>query len=275
MTDIRNALVLVTGGTGGFGAHMVEQFYAAGSRLIISDVSQDALDRFAAGFERKGGELTASIPADLASAGGADRLYERCREQDLVPDIVVNNAGIALAGRIDAVPSERWEQLMQINLLAPMRLCSLFVPAMVKRRSGHIVNISSLAGWVGSPFLAAYCASKYGLRGFSEALAPDLEGHNVRVSTVFPSFSKTPILDAEQFGFERPFRVPDHMLSDPADVVRNIIAGVMKNRQRIFRTALRGRCITSPVSCLRRCLCCSGVLSAVWGGQAEAGRDAL
>ena len=275
MTDIRNALVLVTGATGGFGSHMVEQFHAAGSRVVISDVDQGELERFAEAFGRKGGELAGAFSADLATAGGADGLYKGCREQGLVPDIVVNNAGIALAGRLDAVPAERWERLMQINLLAPMRLCALFLPPMVERRSGHFVNISSLAGWVGSPFLAAYCASKYGLRGFSEALAPDLESHNIRVSTVFPSFSKTPILDAEQFGFERPFPgARSHAFGPGRCRAQYHCRRHERTASAFFRTALRGRCITSPVSCLRRCLCCSGVLSAVWGGQAEAGRDA-
>ena len=72
---------------------------------------------------------------------------------------LVNNAGIGVAGRLDHIPRERWETLMQLNLLAPMRLVNLFLPGMVARGSGHIVNISSLAGWVGSHGLSAYCAS--------------------------------------------------------------------------------------------------------------------
>ena len=104
-------------------------------------------------------------------------------------------AGIAVLGPQLAVPRDRWETLMQVNLLAPMRLCNGLVPGMVERGSGHIVNISSLAGWVGSHGMSAYCASKFGLRGFGESLAADLEGTGVNVTNVYPCFSRTPILD--------------------------------------------------------------------------------
>ncbi len=123
---------------------------------------------------------------------------------------------------------------MQVNLLAPIRLCSLFLPKMIARGSGHIVNISSLAGWVGSTGLTTYCAAKFGLRGFSEALELDVLEHGIHISTVYPSFSRTPILDSEQFGYEEKRVVPDDMLSDPADVVAAIVKGVRRNKKHIF-----------------------------------------
>jgi len=123
---------------------------------------------------------------------------------------------------------------MQINLLAPMRLCYRLLPQMIARGSGHIVNISSLAGWIGASGISSYCAAKFGLRGFSEALAADLEECGIIVSTVYPFFSRTPILDSEQFGYETRRKVPDDMVTDPADVVAEIIRGVRKNRCDIF-----------------------------------------
>ena len=129
---------------------------------------------------------------------------------------------------------------MQLDLLAPMRVTAAFVPAMIERGSGHIVNVASLAGWVGSPGLTSYCAAKFGLRGFGEALALELSEYNVRVSTVCPSFSDTPILDSPQFGFDKPRAVPRDFLSDPADVARRIVKGIELDRTMIFpdRTAL-------------------------------------
>ena len=123
---------------------------------------------------------------------------------------------------------------MQLNLLAPMRLCARFVPAMVGRGSGHIVNISSLAGWVGSRGLSSYCASKFGLRGFGESLALDLEDTGVHVTNVYPCFSRTPILDSPQYGFAERRVVPDYLVSDPADVVAQIVRGVRRNRLHVF-----------------------------------------
>lgn len=238
MTNIDGSLVLVTGATGGFGAHMVEQFHAAGARLIVTDSDRATVAVLEEEYTKKAGPTGAGIAAafgvDLATAGGCLELFDFVNGKGFVPDILINNAGIAVAGRLDHVPLDRWEKLMQVNLLAPMRLCALFVPRMISRGSGHIVNISSLAGWVGAPNLAPYCASKFGLRGFSEGLSSDLAQHNVRVSAVYPSFSKTPILDSDQFGFDQKRTVPEEMLSDPADIVAKIIAGISRDKAQIF-----------------------------------------
>ena len=166
MTDSANKTVLITGASGGFGRHMVRQFGAAGAKLVLTDLTDDAL-RSAA--DEAGDALVARVVADLSTDDGCEAVIGLCATEHIVPDILINNAGIALAGRLDHVPRDRWETLIQLNLLTPMRLCNHFVPAMVERGSGHIVNISSLAGWVGARGMASYCASKFGLRGYGES----------------------------------------------------------------------------------------------------------
>jgi short-subunit dehydrogenase len=234
MTELQNALVLITGACGGFGRQMTSQFLAAGSELILSDKDEGALHALRAEFAGRAPRLRTIVAADIATAAGCRHLLDHVQSQGLCPDVLVNNAGIAVAGRFDHIPAPRWEILMQLNLLGPMRLCHAFIPHMIARRSGHIVNISSLAGWTGSPGIAAYCASKFGLRGFSESLAADLEEFNIRVSAVYPYFSRTPILDSEQFGYEQRMTVPDDMVTDPADVVAAIIKGIRRDRLHIF-----------------------------------------
>ena len=231
MTNPANQTVLITGASGGFGRHMVCQFRAAGARLILADRTDETLRTV---VDDAGDALVAGVVADLATDGGCEALVAACAAQNIVPDILVNNAGIALAGRLDHVPREHWEKLVQLNLLAPMRLCNRFLPGMVQRGSGHIVNISSVAGWVGARGMSPYCASKFGLRGFGESLSADLEGTGVRVTNVYPSFSQTPILESPQYGYERKRRVPPHLLSDPSDVVERVIAGVRRNRLHVF-----------------------------------------
>jgi NAD(P)-dependent dehydrogenase (short-subunit alcohol dehydrogenase family) len=231
MTDIANRTVLITGAGGGFGRHMVRQFGSAGAKLILTDLDDDALR---GAVDDAGGALVGSVACDLSTEAGTVAVADACASHDVVPDVLVNNAGIGVAGRLDHVPRDRWETLMQINLLAPMRLSNLFLPGMVARGSGHIVNISSLAGWVGSQGLSSYCASKFGLRGFGESLAADLEGTGVNVSNVYPCFSQTPILDSPQFGYAERRMVPEYLISDPADVVARIIDGVRRDRLHIF-----------------------------------------
>ena len=123
---------------------------------------------------------------------------------------------------------------MQLNLLGPMRLTNAFLPGMVERGSGHIVNISSLAGWIGSQGLSSYSAAKFGLRGFGEALAMDLEDTGVNVSNVYPCFTQTPILDSPQHGYDRRRGVPPWLISQPEDVVARIIDGIRRERLHIF-----------------------------------------
>ncbi len=239
MTELNQAVVLITGADGGFGRQMTRQFLAAGSRLIISDIDERRLSDLQAHSGAAADRVLASIPADLSGEDGCRLLYDEVMKASAMPDVIVNNAGVGVGGRFDHVPQDRWEQLMQINLLAPMRLCQLFLPHLIDRRSGHIVNISSIAGWIGTKGLTSYCAAKYGLRGFSEALAGDLEEFDIHVSTVFPFFSRTPILDSDQFGYEKRREIPDDMATNPADVVAAIIKGVRRNRKHIFpdRTA--------------------------------------
>ena len=239
MTELSKAVVLITGANGGFGRQMTRQFLEAGSRLILTDINENHLIRLQADIEAKPDTVLAAIAADLSRADDCQHLYNEVLKTDTIPDVIINNAGIGLGGRFDHVPKDRWEQLMEINLIAPMRLCQLFLPHLIQRQSGHIVNISSIAGWVGSKGLTSYCAAKFGLRGFSEALAGDLEEFDVHVTTVYPFFSRTPILDSEQFGYEKRREVPDDIVTDPADVVAAIIKGVRRNRKQVFpdRTA--------------------------------------
>ena len=234
MTDLSDAAVLITGATGGFGRQMTRQFLKAGSRLLLTDIDADSLDSLSAEYSMQGGQILGSVAADLVGDAGCRKLFGETQALGISPDILINNAGIGVGGRFDHVPTDRWERVVQVNLLAPMRLCYLFLPQMIERGSGHIVNISSLAGWIGTSGISSYCATKFGLRGFSDSLASDYEENGVRVSTVYPFFSRTPILDSEQFGFETRREVPDDMVTDPADVVAEILEGVRNNRRDIF-----------------------------------------
>ncbi|MDJ0905264.1 MAG: SDR family oxidoreductase [Woeseiaceae bacterium] len=230
MTNPANRTVLITGAGGGFGIEMVRQFRAAGAKLLLTDVSDAAL---AHAIDDAGSDLAGCLATDLATTEGCDALIELCASNG-APDILINNAGIAVAGHADRVPRERWETLMQLNLMAPMRLCSLLIPGMIERGGGHIVNISSVAGWIGAQGLSSYCASKFGLRGYGDSLAYELDGTGVRVTTVFPCFSRTPILDSPQFGYDEPREVPEYLVSEPKDVVRRIVRGVRRNRRYVY-----------------------------------------
>lgn len=243
MTQLKDAVVLLTGATGGFGQELSRQLLAAGSRLILTDLDPIQLEQQVNKLQQKNsaprnstGEVFASLVADLSTIEGCDILYNQVRSLNLPVDILINNAGIGMFGRMDEVPSEAWERLMQVNLLAPMRLSQLFVAEMIARRSGHIVNISSVAGWVGKAGLAHYSSSKFGLRGFSEGLFAEVKSYNVKVTAVYPFFSRTPILQSKHYGTlaETVRKLPDRLISDPAVVMARTIRGIERNQLHVF-----------------------------------------
>lgn len=234
MKNLEGQLALITGAGGGFGRELTTQLLDAGCSVILTDVDDHAIETVCLAEQDRRNRIVSTVAADLQFAEGCQSVFDACRDAGRVPDLLINNAGIALAGRLDQVPESRWDALLQINLLAPMRLCQRFLPDMIARGSGHIVNISSLAGWVGSPGLSAYCAAKFGLRGFGEALAADLDDTGIVVSNVYPFFSRTPILDSPQYGYAERRTVPEDMVTEPADVVRKMIAGIRRNRLHIF-----------------------------------------
>lgn len=202
MTELNNATVVLTGATGGFCQELMRQLLQAGSHLILSDIEPASLDEQASKItsEITTEKIIACIESDLSNREGCFNLYDQVKALDIPIDILINNAGIGLFGRMDEVPADKWERLMQVNLLAPMRLSSLFVADMIERQKGHIVNISSLAGWIAIPGMAHYSSSKFGLRGFSEGLFNEVKSHNVKVTVVYPFFSRTPILLSERYG---------------------------------------------------------------------------
>ena len=238
MTNLNQAVVVLTGAKGGFGRELTKQLLQAGSQLILSDINQNTLDSWATEVTSKitTGKILGCIESDLSTREGCTTLYQRVKALDLPVDILINNAGIGLFGRMDEVPADKWETLMQVNLIAPMRLSSLFVAEMIERRRGHIVNISSLAGWVAPGGMAHYCSSKFGLRGFSEGLFNEVKPYNVKVTAVYPFFSRTPILKSESFGTLAQERegFPERLATDPAVVMAKTLKAIVRNKLHVF-----------------------------------------
>lgn len=241
MTQLNKAVVLVTGAAGGFGTEFTKQLLQANSRLILSDLDRDILKKKTASIRPQitTGEIIDCIAADLSDRNGREYLYNRVKALNIPVDILINNAGIAILGRVDEIPTEKWEQLMQINLISPMALSALFAQDMIAREKGHIVNISSLAGWVTPAGLAHYSASKFGLRGFSEGLLNEVKPYNVKVTAVYPYFSRTPILNSPGYGtLAKNYKgFPVELATDPTQVIEETIKAIGCDRASVFPDA--------------------------------------
>ncbi len=182
--------VMITGAAGGLGQALTNQFVARGDHLVLTDRAGE-MDGIA---HPKEAQL---IDADLCNTRDLLRLCERLEKGEPGIDLLINNAGIGVPGSVTEVDAALLTKHIDINLTAPMRLAQAAARGMKKRGSGQIFNIVSLAGLFPMKDSAAYTASKFGLRGFSAALALELAPHGVEVGGLYPSAIDTPMLRQE------------------------------------------------------------------------------
>jgi short-subunit dehydrogenase len=207
--------VLVTGATGGIGRAIAQAFAARGARLVLSGRRADALQAVAAEL---GGR---AVTADLGDRAEVSRLVAEAGDVD----VLVANAALPGTGLLTDLSQPQIDQMLEVNLRAPIALARALVPAMINRRRGHLVFISSLNGRVASPQASIYSAAKFGLRGFALGLRQDLRPHGVGVSVVMPGF----VSDAGMFadaGVELP---PGVGTRTPDQVAQGVLRAVERN----------------------------------------------
>lgn len=190
--DLTNRVVVVTGAGGGIGRELALQCAARGARLALCDRDQDGLDKIVADVRGKGAEAIGQI-VDVSDPEQMSTFAKETATQLGVPDVLFNNAGIALIGGILDTTLADWDRLIGVNVMGVVNGINAFVPAMVERGSGHVVNVASAAGLLANPQLAAYSATKYGVVGLSEALRMELGPRGVAVTAICPGIINTAI----------------------------------------------------------------------------------
>jgi NAD(P)-dependent dehydrogenase (short-subunit alcohol dehydrogenase family) len=242
MKQLAGQVVLLTGAAGGFGQALTRLLLREGCALILADREHGptvaAAERAAQAAAGARGRVLGFAAADLSAADGADLLFDAATRVSGRVDMLVNNAGLGIYGRIDQIPRADWERVLQVNLVAPMRLTELALPQMLARRSGHVVNIASAAGLVGSRGMSVYSASKFGLRGFTESLAEDVRRHGVDVTGVYPFFARTPILESPQYGGGPRRQVPQRLIGDPDRIMGALVRGIKRRQLHVYPDAI-------------------------------------
>lgn len=225
-----NARVWITGASSGIGAALAQAFAAEGARLILSGRRRDALAEVAACVQPDAAILPfeatdwAALPEAVSQAGRVD--------------ILINNAGISQRSLAVDTRPEVYTRLVETDLLSPIWLTQLVLPAMVERRQGHIVGISSVAGRVGTVLRTGYCAAKHGLIGYLDALRAEVEeAYSIRVTSVLPGSVRTAVAanalmaDGSSRG-ESDANIEAGM--DPEECARRIVAGLAAGMREII-----------------------------------------
>lgn len=229
MNYFKGKTVLITGAFGGFGRHFVSQLALAGANLILSDLKTPS------DYEKmkEKNRIIETIEADLSTYDGCKSLYENVTKLGKYPDIIIHNAGTAFIGNYVDVPHEKSELVVNLNLLSVMRLNSLFLPKMIEKRSGHLLYVSSVAGFVATPFGTAYTTSKFGLRAFAMSMHGETKKYGIKSSIVYPFWAKTAIMKSQVFGNPKMKTMPDFFASEPDYVVRKALQGISKGKLHI------------------------------------------
>lgn len=232
--NIKDKLVLITGGAGGIGRLMALDFAAREARVVVWDLNGDALKA----LEEEGRGRGLFIKAMICDVSDRTGVYKQAEilGRELGPvDILINNAGVVSGTTLLDTPDEKIIQTFNVNTFASFWTCKAFLPGMIKRNSGHIVTISSAAGLVGVVGLAEYCASKFAAFGFDEALRMELRSMKSGITTtvVCPFFINTGMFDGVKTRF--PLLLP---ILEPSYAARRIVRAVLKKRKRLIMPRL-------------------------------------
>lgn len=184
-------VALITGAGRGIGAAISRQLAALGATTILCGRTQSILDQTARAI-RDGGGKCEVIPCDVTTPHQIQHAAARVDSTFGRLDVLVNNAGVGgFNSPLHTMPPEEWDRILNTNLRGVYYMIRAFAPLMIRARSGHIINISSLAGKNALPNGAAYSASKWGLNGLTYSVAEELRQHNIRVSVICPGSVNT------------------------------------------------------------------------------------
>jgi short-subunit dehydrogenase len=191
MQNLENKVVLITGASSGFGEDAALLFAKEGCKVVLAARRIDRLQSLAAKIQDLGGEAIA-IPVDIVDSMDVDNMVKTTIELYGHIDILFNNAGI---GRVEWFEKHSFERdintLVQVNLTALMQVTRAVLPHMFMRGEGHIINMVSVAGLLASPLITSYAASKFGVRGFTDALRREVAPLGIKVSGIYPGPAST------------------------------------------------------------------------------------
>lgn len=229
MKNVAGKVALVTGAAMGMGKLVAFRLARDGAKVVLWDMNSAELDKTIAEIKNFGGNARGYI-VDVTNLKIVMDTAQQVKHEVGEVDILVNNAGIVAGGNFLDVTPERHVKVIDVNVNAVMYCTHAFLPDMINKKSGHIVNMASAGGLIGVAGLTSYCASKFAVVGFTEALRMELRKMNlkeIRTTTICPSFVKTGMFE----GVKGPMFTP---LLAPQEMADKIYNGILQNKVLVF-----------------------------------------
>ncbi len=188
---LKNKVAIVTGGGGGIGTAICKQYLREGAAVAVADIDQASAEETAISLREKENAVHA-LQVDVAHQASVRAMVTATLSEFGQIDILVNNAGSRIIRGFSQHTLDDWNRMLQINLTGPFLCAQAVIPHMLKQGAGKIINIASIASFVGRPNRCAYVAAKTGLLGLTRAVATDLAGKNIRVNAIAPGMIASP-----------------------------------------------------------------------------------
>ena len=235
MDTLEGRVAAITGGGSGIGRALAEQLAPLGCHLALIDVDQGRLDEVSSACARDGLAVTTHV-ADVRDRDRMKALADEVVKTHGGVQILVNNAGVTAWGSFEEMSFEDLDWVLDVNLKGVINGCKFFLPYLRKEDEAHIVNVSSLFGILSARNQAAYCMSKYAVRGLTEALDAELDGSSINVSVIHPGGVATNfVTDSRSADLDSKNKFADLVAeysTKPDKVAARIIAAIKKNKLR-------------------------------------------
>ena len=216
-------VVLITGASSGIGRALAYAFARRGARVVLVARREERLEAVRREIEPYTSDVLV-IPADISDEAQLQRVVEQTLEHFGRVDVLVNNAGVSLAGWLQDLPPKLVERVLRVNLLAAIRLTQLVLPHMLEQRGGYILNIGSILGRTTAPLFSVYNASKFGMTGFSSALRRELDRTGVYVTLALPGWTRTEMVSPEIEDLARRY---GYNVQEADEVAERIVLGLV------------------------------------------------